>query len=142
MYNPDNYPEHIEAGVRAMIGKNAVIEDWYEEIKAVLAAVGPLIYREGRGDAHLLDYTKAYDAGRRDALIDAAAALRHERESLDENDPDHKASIFRKKVAESWLRMRALTEEPHRKVSHFGEDSCACGFDGWPCERDSGIIDS
>jgi hypothetical protein len=23
----------------------------------------------------------------------------------------------------------------HTKVSHFGEDNCSCGFDGWPCER-------
>ena len=23
----------------------------------------------------------------------------------------------------------------HTKISHFGDDCCSCGFDGWPCER-------
>ena len=24
----------------------------------------------------------------------------------------------------------------HMKISSFGDDTCACGFDGWPCERE------
>jgi hypothetical protein len=35
--------EEVAAGVRGMVGKNAVIEDWDEEIRAVLTAVGPAI---------------------------------------------------------------------------------------------------
>ena len=35
--------EDVAAGVRAMVGKNAVIENWDEEVRAVLAAVAPSI---------------------------------------------------------------------------------------------------
>lgn len=23
----------------------------------------------------------------------------------------------------------------HKKESHFGDDTCTCGYDGWPCPR-------
>jgi hypothetical protein len=30
------------------------------------------------------------------------------------------------------MHLASLT---HRKVSSFGDDTCSCGYDGWPCQR-------
>lgn len=45
-------------------------------------------------------------------------------ESREERD-DYLASLC------SWPSAKAT----HEKVSSFGDDTCSCGYDGWPCGR-------
>ena len=64
--------EDVAAGVRAMVGKNAVIENWDEEVRAVLAAVAPSIWQ--RAFDHYVETCSpgVYIEGGRNALRQAA----------------------------------------------------------------------
>ena len=57
---------------------------------------------------------------------------------------DVKQSIidfYMRNMRDQWGEVKRLQDEiwdlggGHVKESSFGDDYCACGFDGWPCER-------